>query len=395
MTEMPLMRNTIQEIIKTHPTEEPLYVFDPMELEKTYNEFNDNFNGMVTFAVKSNPHALILEKLLDLGIKGFDVASIAEIELTKNLSADMGFYTAPDMHYNNPIRSDYENSCALSLGVRSFVIDSYSELFKLAEACDDTGISTREVEATIRFYVYVPDAAGYDFSTKFGANADKSISLLKSAADLGFQLAITSHPGSQCKRAETFAIYMKTARDIVVSSGLVYDVKRMNVGGGFPIGFPLQEVDTFDQYMSKIEGTTAELSKSGWTPDLICEPGRGMVASCVSLITQVKAIKEDGRIYINDGKYGAFEECRTLKLIPKFEVVDHEGNPKTSTNTRPRSIFGPTCDSDDVMPYELDMPLGLMPGDHIVFYNMGSYGSATTTDFNGYCSRDYVDLRGY
>ncbi|MHC4379059.1 MAG: type III PLP-dependent enzyme domain-containing protein, partial [Planctomycetota bacterium] len=213
--------------------------------------------------------------------------------------------------------------------------------------------------------------------------------------DLGFQLAITSHPGSQCKRAETFAIYMKTARDIVVSSGLVYDVKRMNVGGGFPIGFPLQEVDTFDQYMSKIEGTTAELSKSGWTPDLICEPGRGMVASCVSLITQVKAIKEDGRIYINDGKYGAFEECRTLKLIPKFEVVDHEGNPKTSTNTRPRSIFGPTCDSDDVMPYELDMPLGLMPGDHIVFYNMGSYGSATTTDFNGYCSRDYVDLRGY
>ena len=112
MTEMPLMRNTIQEIIKTHPTEEPLYVFDPMELEKTYNEFNDNFNGMVTFAVKSNPHALILEKLLDLGIKGFDVASIAEIELTKNLSADMGFYTAPDMHYNNPIRSDYENSCA-------------------------------------------------------------------------------------------------------------------------------------------------------------------------------------------------------------------------------------------------------------------------------------------
>jgi len=41
----------------------------------------------------------------------------------------------------------------------------------------------------------------------------------------------------------------------------------MNVGGGFPIGFPLQEVDTFDQYMSKIEGTTAELSKSGWTPD--------------------------------------------------------------------------------------------------------------------------------
>ncbi|MBT6825177.1 MAG: ornithine decarboxylase, partial [Rhodospirillales bacterium] len=50
----------------------------------------------------------------------------------------------------------------------------------------------------------------------------------------------------------------------------------------------------------------------------------------------------------------------------------------------PFKIFGPTCDSLDVLPYEIDLPSSIAMGDWIEFGLMGAYGPAVRTEFNGF-----------
>jgi len=61
--------------------------------------FQDNFKGDVLYAVKANPSPWVIETLAANGVRGFDVASIPEIELVKAhapfglpLSADQWLY---------------------------------------------------------------------------------------------------------------------------------------------------------------------------------------------------------------------------------------------------------------------------------------------------------------
>jgi ornithine decarboxylase len=47
-------------------------------------------------------------------------------------------------------------------------------------------------------------------------------------------------------------------------------------------------------------------------------------------------------------------------------------------------IFGPTCDSIDRLPGEIDLPGDLEEGDYLVISGMGAYSTATNTHFNGF-----------
>ena len=125
-------------------------------------------------------------------------------------------------------------------------------------------------------------------------------------------------------------------------------------------------------------------------PALECEPGRGLVASCMSLLTRVKLVCTDGDdIFINDGVYGGLMEyMQAPELKPPFRVIRDgkviEGPAKSF------KVFGPTCDPLDVLPHRLDILATLREDDYIEFGSLGAYGLATMTNFNGYGGNEIV-----
>ena len=69
--------------------------------------------------------------------------------------------------------------------------------------------------------------------------------------------------------------------------------------------------------------------------------------------------------------------------IDRIEVLDPQGVKRRGAEA-PRIIFGPTCDSVDRLPGELEIDEGVSEGDYLLFQGMGAYSIATNTRFNGF-----------
>lgn len=171
-------------------------------------------------------------------------------------------------------------------------------------------------------------------------------------------------------------------------------IKTLNVGGGFPAPYLESEIPLLASYFDAIEHTwRSEFQSSG--TELVCEPGRGMVDACVSLISRVKHVRPDADVaFLNDGVYGAFmEQLFSPMVLPnrEFRVIEDTVT-ELNGDKKPFTVFGPTCDSADILPYQPLFDASLSTGDFIVFSLMGGYGSATATKFNGFMPGEYVDV---
>jgi ornithine decarboxylase len=57
-------------------------------------------------------------------------------------------------------------------------------------------------------------------------------------------------------------------------------------------------------------------------------------------------------------------------------------------------LFGPTCDSTDTLPGEVELPVDIRSGDYLEFGRIGAYSLAGRTNFNGFYSDDIVTIDG-
>lgn len=353
----------------------PVHFFNPSALHDRARLFIDGFNGMVTFAVKANPDPGVIGNLLQAGVRGFDVASPNEIRLLQSLAPDAA------LHYNNPVRSKPEIAFARDAGVRSFSVDSFSGLEKLHALC-----APGEIEVCVRFKLPIKGAA-YDFGEKFGAEPDKAVEILKRAQAGGFIPSITFHPGTQCEDPQAWKSYILEAASIARRAGIA--LHRLNVGGGFP---SRQNGKTPDlgAFFTLIDKTVAQAFPDN-RPGLVCEPGRAMVAESFAHAVRVKDINDEGMVYLNDGIYGGLSEFPVLFVDRQYQVLTPKGTPRTGTRS-PATLFGPTCDSLDVLPEQLPLPDTIAEDDYILFQNMGAYVHGVTTAFNGYGDLETVTV---
>lgn len=356
------------EYIRTVRPENPVLFFSPAVLQAAARRFIDGFPGMVTYAVKTNPSEVVIENLSAAGIRGFDVASPGEMRLIKRLAPDAA------MHYNNPVRARAEIAVAVELGVKSYSVDSASELEKLIDLVPADGC-----EITVRFKLPVAGAA-YNFGAKFGATVELSSQLLKRVAEAGFIPSLTFHPGTQCTDPAAWEAYIRAAADIAREAGVT--IARLNVGGGFPNHRLQAVVPQIDETFALIDRVATE-AFGDTRPILVCEPGRGLCGDAFTHIAKVKAVRDDAHVFLNDGVYGALAELPLVGIIDRIEVVDGVGA-KRKGDLASRIVFGPTCDSVDRIPGELMLADDIAEGDYLVIHGMGAYSVATNTRFNGF-----------
>jgi ornithine decarboxylase len=356
-----------RDYLKFAQPDHPVMFYAPAALHGRAERFLKGFPGLVTYAVKSNPDMTVVQSLVNFGIRAFDVASPAEIQLLRDIAPEAA------LHYHNPVRARHEIEFAKKMGVTSYSVDSFSEFAKLAEILDPEG-----VEISVRFTLPVTGAS-YNFGAKFGATPEKAAELLKAVAEAGFIPSITFHPGTQCLDAEAWGKYIRVAWGVAGMAGV--RISRLNVGGGFPSNRFAGEVD-LEAIFDMIGRTTAEVFGAD-APELVCEPGRALVSDAFSLAVRVKGIRDDADVFMNDGIYGALSEQHLIGLTQRMEAVTPDGD---TVGGQPiaRRLFGPTCDSTDMMPGTTEVPANLAEGDYLVFHSLGAYSTATATRFNGF-----------
>ncbi|MDB6453151.1 type III PLP-dependent enzyme [Falsirhodobacter sp. 20TX0035] len=356
------------EYIRTLTPDTPILFFSPSVLQGMARKFIDGFPGMVTYAVKSNPEEVVIENLAAAGVRGFDVASPAEMRLIRRLVPDAA------LHYNNPVRARHEILTAVELGVKSYSVDSASELAKLIELVPAEG-----TEISVRFKLPVAGAA-YNFGAKFGATVELATELLATAAKAGFIPSITFHPGTQCTDPAAWGSYISAAAEIARGAGV--SIARLNVGGGFPNHRLSAVTPDLDAIFDLIDRTATEAFGDD-RPQLVCEPGRGLCGDAFTLAARVKAVRDGQHIFLNDGTYGSLTELPMIGVIDRIEVMTPKGQLRDGDRSD-RIIFGPTCDSVDRLPGELSLSVDIEEGDFVIFQGMGAYSAATNTRFNGF-----------
>ncbi|MEM1110546.1 MAG: type III PLP-dependent enzyme [Pseudomonadota bacterium] len=356
---------------------EPLYLFCAARLVARAQLFRALFPGTTSYAVKANPESEVLRTLVGQGIRHFDVASITEIRHVLEVCPDAS------LHYNNPVKDQSALREAYEMrGLRSFALDDHAEFDKIHRVTQGDS----EVTFTVRFKLTHRDAA-YDFGSKFGADIDTAAALLSRVRSAGGRPALTFHPGSQCSDPEVYVEYLQAAARIAKLAGV--EPEFINVGGGFPVQYPDEKAPPLATYFELIRQT----AKRYFSGDigLMCEPGRAMVADCVSLLARVIHIRDCGsRVFLNDGVYGSFQEQSfTRFLVPSCVWRDSQ---RLGGREKPFQVFGPTCDPIDRMQRDIKWPAALREGDYIEFGLLGAYGSATATCFNGFHAGDYVRI---
>jgi ornithine decarboxylase len=353
----------------------PVYCLRPDLIAKSADQFIQDFPGTTMFAVKCNPHPTVLKMLYKAGINHFDVASLQEISQISELFPDAALY------YMHPVKPQAHIDSAHDVyHVRHYVIDHFNELYKLQRQIDTKG-------TTIIVRVATPDSgASYNLSEKFGATPEEAIALLKSIRDQGMETGLAFHVGSQCTTVASFKDALHFIKTILDTAQV--DIKYLDIGGGFPASYDGVEIPPLQDYFDIIEAGVKSLNLPE-DCELMCEPGRALVANGCSLIVQVQLRKEN-RLYINDGIYGSFSEAHTVGF--RFPVRMHRPQGEISKKMDDFTIFGPTCDSMDVLPYTFSLPDDIREGDWIEISQLGAYSNACVTRFNGFYPETFVEI---
>ena len=360
----------------------PLFCFSASQLRERAEIFLKGFPGEVTFAVKSNSSPQVIKVLSETGVKAWDVASVHEMAMVAKEVRH------PVFHYHNPVKSRREISDAFKIySCKRYVVDCREELAKIAGIVGDA----KDIEIAVRF-VLPRDrgASAHDFSTKFGAPDHICVELLKQVVELGYTPLLTFHPGSQSTEPHTYVRHIEAAARIASSAGIA--ITKLNVGGGFPANYVLSTAPEPNVFFKIIKEAVVNFFPEDQLPALECEPGRGLVAACMSLLTRVKLVCTDGDdIFINDGVYGGLMEYMQVPdLKPPFRVI--RGGKVIEGAAKSFKVFGPTCDPLDVLPHRLDILATLQEDDYIEFGSLGAYGLATMTNFNGYGSNAIISV---
>ncbi|NRB19200.1 MAG: type III PLP-dependent enzyme [Rhodobacteraceae bacterium] len=374
MQHIPALWHDPETHLARHQPDLPILYFSPRVLHQTAARFQAGFPGLVTYAVKANPHPAVLSNLVAAGIETFDVASPGEMAAVRAASP-----TAV-MHYNNPVRSQAEVQAGISNGVASWSVDELSELDKLADV-------PRSCEIAVRFALPVSGAA-YDFGSKFGASPAEAADLLQRVAEAGWVPSLCFHPGTQCEDPNAWVEYLGEASRICEAAGV--KISRLNVGGGFAANR-----DGVAPNLEQAFDAIGQAARRGFGPDqplLICEPGRAMVSEAFTLAARIKGLRKGGDVvYLNDGIYGGMVDIRDMGLPGRVCVVAGNGVHRSAKAT-PRVVFGPTCDSLDRLPDGLPLAQDAQVGDYVLIPGLGAYSSAMSTQFNGYGLSDIATV---
>ena len=354
----------------------PLYIYSRATLERHWHAFDSalgNHPHLICYAVKANSNIGILNVMAKLG-SGFDIVSQGELERVLAAGGD-----ASKVVFSGVAKSRAEIMRALEVGIRCFNVESIAELHHINQIAGEMGkiapISLRvnpDVDAHTHPYI----STGLK-ENKFGVSVDEAREVYKLAATLP-HVKITGmdcHIGSQLTELQPFLD--ATDRLIRLMEQLKEDgitLKHLDLGGGLGVTYTDETPPHPSDY------ATALLNKLKDYEDLeiILEPGRAIAANAGILVAKVQYLKsnESRNFAITDT--GMNDMIRPALYEAYMNIIEID-----RTLEREKAIYdvvGPVCETSDFLGKQRE--LAIAEGDYIAQRSAGAYGASMSSNYN-------------
>ena len=369
---------SVEDLINQLKPEKPVYCIRKHSVTRASKFFQKNFPGEVLYAVKTNPHPIIIKTLIDSGINQFDVASIEEIEQIRK------FTTTAKCSFMHTVKSPESIKKAyFEYGIKTFSLDTKEELIKIIKNTNNA----KDLELFVRVAVS-NEHAEIDLSKKFGASNSEALGLLRLIKQYSNKIGLGFHVGSQCMHPISYSKGIEEIGNIMKKTKIIPNY--INIGGGFPTIYPDLIPQSLNQYFKEIKKSLENL-KIKKMPKIICEPGRTLVAESGSTIVRVNLRKKQ-KLYINDGTYGTLFDAGTPNIVFPAKMIKETSNKIISKKLTAFDFFGPTCDSMDYMKGPFLLPNNIKENDYIELGQLGAYGLTFRTKFNGFYSNEIYEV---
>lgn len=385
-------RVRLGDLVRDHGS--PLFLLDTDRVTTQLLELRRELPGVgIHFATKSLPHPAVISAVHAFGAS-FEVASRGELDLLERRGVPVD-----GCLHTHPVKSVADITSAYLRGIRTFVVDSPSEVGKFA------GLPTDDLGVLVRLSFPNPGAKS-DLSSKFGVAPEDAASLVERCIASRLPVrGFTFHVGSQTTSAEPWrraiATTLQLMRTLEARHGIRFEM--LDLGGGFPVAYD----EPVPSLAALARGIRSALAAVPSRVRVVVEPGRFVAAPAMTLVTRVIGTSDraDGRWhYLDEGLYGAYSNipaedvhalvfaAAELGVQPVGDDAAERATRRILTRTRvPVTLAGPTCDSVDVIARRLPLP-PLADGDLLVSPMMGAYTWATATGFNGIAPTPVVVL---
>lgn len=364
---------SLEQLAVAHGT--PLYVYSAATLRRhahVMQEALGSLPSLVCYAVKASSSLGLLSLLAREGI-GFDIVSGGE--LARVLEAGG---RADRVVFSGVGKTKAEMEQALRAGIKQFNVESAPELELLAETAAALGKRAKvairvnpEVDAKTHPYI----ATGLRES-KFGLPTSDAIALYRRAAALPSidPSAIAVHIGSQILSLEPFGQAIDRVLALVEQLRAErIDVKTIDVGGGLGVPYSNETPPTPAEYGALVR---EKLAHAG--VEVLCEPGRVLVANAGVLVTRVLYVKrtEYKTFVIVDAAMNDLMRPALYQAYHHIEAVRPKGGGSLICD-----IVGPVCESSDFFAKGRALP-PVEAGDLLCVRTAGAYGFAMASQYN-------------
>ena len=354
----------------------PLYIYSRATLERHWHAFDSALGKhphLICYAVKANSNIGILNVMAKLG-SGFDIVSQGELERVLAAGGE-----ASKVVFSGVAKSRAEIMRALEVGIRCFNVESIAELHRINQIAGEMGkvapISLRvnpDVDAHTHPYI----STGLK-ENKFGVSVDEAREVYKLAATLP-HVKITGmdcHIGSQLTELQPFLD--ATDRLIRLMEQLKEDgitLKHLDLGGGLGVTY----TDETPPHPSDYAAALLNKLKDYKDLEIILEPGRAIAANAGILVAKVQYLKsnESRNFAITDT--GMNDMIRPALYEAYMNIIEID-----RTLEREKAIYdvvGPVCETSDFLGKQRE--LAIAEGDYIAQRSAGAYGASMSSNYN-------------
>ena len=354
----------------------PLYIYSRATLERHWHAFDSALGKhphLICYAVKANSNIGILNVMAKLG-SGFDIVSQGELERVLAAGGE-----ASKVVFSGVAKSRAEIMRALEVGIRCFNVESIAELYRINQIAGEMGkvapISLRvnpDVDAHTHPYI----STGLK-ENKFGVSVDEAREVYKLAATLP-HVKITGmdcHIGSQLTELQPFLD--ATDRLIRLMEQLKEDgitLKHLDLGGGLGVTY----TDETPPHPSDYAAALLNKLKNYKDLEIILEPGRAIAANAGILVAKVQYLKsnESRNFAITDT--GMNDMIRPALYEAYMNIIEID-----RTLEREKAIYdvvGPVCETSDFLGKQRE--LAIAEGDYIAQRSAGAYGASMSSNYN-------------
>ncbi len=353
----------------------PCYVYSRATIERHWRAFDNALSGqqhLVCYAVKANSNLAVLNLMVRLG-SGFDIVSVGELERVLKAGGDPA-----KVVFSGVAKRDDEMRRALEVGIKCFNVESIAELQRLNQVAGQVGVrapvSIRvnpDVDAMTHPYI----STGLK-ENKFGIEIERALEVYQQAVSMTHLdvVGVDCHIGSQLTQVEPFVDALD--RVLLLINELQehgIKIKHLDVGGGLGIRY---HDETPPEPAAYAEAIKARLNNADI--ELLIEPGRAIVGNAGVLITKVEYIKQTGHknfaivdAAMNDllrpSLYSAWQKIVPLQMRDDIDAAEYD-------------IVGPVCETGDFLGKERH--LALDTGDLLAVRSAGAYGFTMSSNYN-------------